>query len=195
MTQADLKVYGDLVKAEFELVYQTVKDKGGKRFGKAFGLAGIMIVIAYGGIYAPPKKKLSRLDRDIASAKAMFDSGGQFKELRDSLTASYSRLPPLKDRAQWLGNATMDSLRAEGITPEAIKPMTENDMKGLVFQSQPVQLTAKFSEFYAWLLRLESAKPLMHLQGAEISKKDDRIGHNSVNCIVTTVVPTRRLNN
>lgn len=195
MNQADLKAYGDLAMAEFQLIVQTVKDKGGKRFGKAFGLSGVLIVIAYAGIYAPPKSKLSRLDRDIASAKAMFDSGGQFKELRDGLTASYSRLPPVKDRAQWLGNATMDSLRAEGITPEAIKPMTENDLKGLVFQSQPVQLTASFSEFYSWLLRLESARPLMHLQNAEIGKKDDRIGQNSLNCVVTTVVPTRRLNN
>lgn len=195
MNQADLKVYGDLAKAELDLVIQTVRDKGGKRFGKAFGLAGVMVFVAYAGIYAPPKKKLSMLDRDIANAKAMFDSGGQYKELRDGLTASYSRLPALKDRAQWLGNATMDSLRAEGITPESIKPMSETEAKGLVMQSQSVSMSAKFSEFYAWLLRLESARPLMHLQAVELSKKEDRMGFNGVSCEITTVVPTRRLNN
>jgi hypothetical protein len=184
----------DFLKGEFRLVSGAVRDKGAKRFGRALALAGVMILMAYAGLYAPPQKKLAYLDREIAAARAMHESGTQYAEMSASLLRVYSSLPQIKDREQWLGNATIDSLRAEGITPESLSTPIDNEVKNIIVQRQAVALTARFPEFYSWLLRVESAKPLMHIQSVEVGKKDEPLGYNAVSCDVTTVIPKRRLN-
>lgn len=184
----------DFVKSELKLVSGVVRDKGGKRFGRAFALAGIMVLIAYAGVYAPSQKKLKLLDREIAAARAMHESGTLYAEMSSALQAVYANLPQIKDRDQWLGNATIDSLRAEGITPESLSTPVDNEVKNIIVQKQVVAMVARFSEFYSWLLRVESAKPLMHVQSVDLGKKDEPIGYNSISCDVTTVIPKRRLN-
>lgn len=182
------------VRSEVETLYNTLKDKGAKRFGRAFGIAGIMVAAAYMGVYLPPQKKIARLAREIEKAKAMSESGGQYKDLRDQLATVYSALPQMKDREQWLSNAMIDSLRADNLTPDSFKPISESEMSGLIFQNSSVVLTIKFDELYAWLIRLEGAKPMMHVQAIDIQKRPDQIGVNGVNCEVTTVIPKQRYN-
>jgi type II secretory pathway component PulM len=191
---ADLQKYVNAAKAEIDLVTATIRDKGAKRFGKAFGIAGAFVFLAYWFVYKPPQSKISRLAKEIEAASAMSASASQYKELRDQLAGSYGTLPLLKDQAQWLSNAMIDSLRADNLTPESFRPVTENESSGLIFQTSSVQMTLRFNDLYAWLLRLESARPLMHIGVLEVSKKTDLLGYNSVNCSVMTAIPKKRFN-
>jgi len=190
----DLSVYLAVVKAEAYLLLNTINDKGAKRFGKAFGLAALMIAGAYFGVYLPPQKKISRLQKEIDAARAMSEAGTAYQELRTQLMGSYGTLPHLKDQQQWLSNAMIDSLRADGLTPETFRPVTEIEASGLIFQTSYVQLSLKFSDVYAWLVRLEGATPLMHVSNIDIQKKSDMIGWNSVAASVMTAIPRKRFN-
>lgn len=190
----DPQVVLAFVKSEVEIMVSTIRDKGGKRFGKAFGLAGAMVALAYFGLYSPPQAKMKKLQREIDKAKAMSEAGGQYKDIRDQLGAAYSHLPQMKDREQWLSNAMIDSLRADNLTPDSFKPVSENELSGLIFQSSTVQLTLRFEQFYDWLMRLEGAKPLMHVQSFDVQKKPEQLSWNGVTCEVTTVIPKRRFN-
>ncbi len=192
--EIDLNVYLNVVKAEFELLSTTIRDKGAKRFGKAFGMAGLLIAAAYFGIYQPPQKKISRLQKEIDTARAMSESGTAYQDLRLQLAGSYGSLPLLKDQQQWLSNAMIDSLRADGLTPEMFRPVVETEASGLIFQTSTVQLTIRFSDIYAWLIRLEGASPLMHVSNLEVAKKVDMIGWNSVSASVMTAIPKKRFN-
>lgn len=194
MAQIDPKVVLEAVKTELTTVVNTLKDKGAKRFGKAIGMAVTMVFLAYAGFYAPPQKKLAVLGKNIDKARAMSEAGGRYKELRDQLTAAYSYMPQMKDRDQWLSNAMIDSLRADNLTPDNFKPVQESEQLGLIFQNEQVSLTVKFEDMYAWLIRLEGAKPLMHVQTLDVQKKVDQAGMTGVNCEVTTVIPKQRLN-
>lgn len=194
MANIDLKPLADLAKAELEMVMNTVKEKGGKRFGKAFGIAGIMVFVAYAGVYAPPKKKAARLQSEIDAARELSQFGAQYKDLRDQLAAIYVQLPDMKDKEMFLSNAVIDSLKAEGLTPETFQPVREQEQAGLVFQASNIAMPVKFGEFYSWVVRLETAKPLMHLQTVELAKKTDLIGVNTVQAEITTVIPKKRYN-
>lgn len=194
MANIDLKPLADLAKAELEMVMNTVKEKGGKRFGKAFGIAGIMVFVAYAGVYAPPKKKAARLQSEIDAARELSQFGAQYKDLRDQLAAIYVQLPDMKDKEMFLSNAVIDSLKAEGLTPETFQPVREQEQAGLVFQASNIAMPVKFGEFYSWVVRLETAKPLMHLQTVELAKKSDLIGVNTVQAEITTVIPKKRYN-
>lgn len=194
MANIDLKPLADLAKAELEMVMNTVKEKGGKRFGKAFGIAGIMVFVAYAGVYAPPKKKAARLQSEIDAARELSQFGAQYKDLRDQLSAIYAQLPDMKDKEMFLSNAVIDSLKAEGLTPETFQPVREQEQAGLVFQASNIAMPVKFAEFYSWVVRLETAKPLMHLQAVELAKKSDVIGVNTVQAEITTVIPKKRYN-
>jgi type II secretory pathway component PulM len=190
----DLNAYLAPVKAEGELVLNTLRQRGGKRFGKAFGMAALMIAAAYFGVYKPPQDKISRLTAKIDAARAMSQSSAAYKDVRDQLSGSYGSLPLLKDQSQWLSNAMIDSLRADNITPETFRPVIETEVSGLIFQTSTVQLTISFNEVYTWLMRLESAKPMMHVSSLEVSKKQDLLGKNLVSASVMTAIPKKRFN-
>jgi type II secretory pathway component PulM len=192
--EIDLSVYLTAVKAEGSLLVNTMRDKGAKRFGKAFGIAAIMIAGAYFGVYLPPQNKISRLQKEIDAARAMSEAGTAYQDLRTQLMGSYGTLPHLQDQQQWLSNAMIDSLRADGLTPELFRPVVELEQSGLIFQTSTVQLSLKFNDIYSWLVRLEGATPLMHVSSIDIVKKSEMIGWNSVSASVMTAIPKKRFN-
>ncbi len=177
---------------EIRTVVGTLKEKGAKRFGRAFGVAGFLVAAAYFGVYLPPQKKSARLQSEIDRAKALADEGAKYKALRDQVNAASAGLPSPSDREQWLSNSVRNSLLAGGLEPENFTPVKESEANGLVFQTSSVALTLRFSEFFDWLLRVENAKPFMHMDSVELVKKSDKIGYNMATFTISTVIPKRR---
>jgi hypothetical protein len=188
----DLNLYVSAVTEEINIVIGTLKEKGTERFGRALGGAIFLVFAAYVGVYLPPQKKSARLQAQIDHAKQLADYGSQFKDLRDQLNGAYNGLPALNDREQWLSNSVRDSLLVGGLEPESFTPVKEVELSGLVFQTSSVVLTLRFSEFYDWVLRIENAKPLMHMNSVDLNKKADKIGYNGATCDITTVIPKMR---
>lgn len=188
----DFKVYAQAVTEEINIVVGTLKEKGAERFARAIGGAIFIVFAAYVGIYLPPEKKIARLQAQIDHAKQMADFGTQFKDLRDQLNGAYNGLPSLNDREQWLSNSVRDSMVVGGLEPENFTPVKESELNGLIFQTSSVAMTLKFSEFYDWLLRIENAKPLMHMNSVDLTKKPDKLGYNGATCDITTVIPKMR---
>lgn len=179
---------------ELDLVVGTIREKGPKRFGKAFGLAGICAAIAYFGIYSRLRTSAAQLSRELDKVKAMSEVGAQYKEIRDQLGTAYAILPEISDRDQWLSNALMDVLRARSLTPDSVKPVGELENNGLILQTSTVELTLGFEELYGLIAGIEASKPLMHIQSFDLQKKPDQLGKNTANITVTTVIPKKRLN-
>lgn len=194
MNAEQFQPYINALKGEADVVLSTLRDRGAKRFSKVFIFAGAMIAGSYMLLLKPPQAKLSRLQAEINKAKTLSDYGAQYKELRDQLSAAYAALPATKDRDQWLSNAMLDSLRAEGLLADNFKPVTEMETAGLIFQTGSTQATLEFPKFFSWLARVESAKPMMHVQSFNIDKRPENPGLNTMTCEVLTVIPKRRLN-
>jgi type II secretory pathway component PulM len=192
MAAPNLDVYIAAIGDEISIVVATLREKGTKRFGRALAAAGIVVVGAYVCIYMPPQKKSARLQSEIDKAKMMADYGMKYKDLRDQVNIAYAGLPALADRSQWLSNSVRDSLLVGGLEPEDFTPVKELEVNGLVFQTSSVSLTLHFAEFFDWLLRVENAKPLMHMNSVEMNKKSERIGFNVVSCDIATVIPKKR---
>ena len=188
----DLTVYTAAVRDEINVVAGALKEKGAKRFGRALGAAAFFVFGAYVCVYLPPQQKSARLQSEIDRAKMLADYGVQYKGLRDQLDWAYAGLPSLADREQWLSNSVRDSLLVGGLEPENFTPVSEKELNGLIFQTSNVALTLKFSEFFDWLLRVENAKPLMHVNTVELSKKINRISYNTATCSIATVIPKKR---
>ncbi len=188
----DGKKIVEAVGEEVSIVAGTLKEKGAKRFGRALGAAAGVVLGAYVLVYLPPQQKSERLQADIDKAKMLANYGAQFKDLRDQVNLAYAGLPALADREQWLSNSVRDSLLVGGLDPENFTPVKEQEINGLIYQISTVSLTLKFSEFYDWLLRVENAKPLMHVQAIAITKSNTRFGYNSATCDVSTVIPKKR---
>lgn len=192
MQIVDLRPYVAAASSEFRLVAGALREKGAERFGKAFGIALAMVAAAYFLIYAPPKRKIGRLLRDLETKKVTAGYAAQYKDLRDKLNAGYALLPQSQDKEQWLYNKTVESLRSASLTPLSTRPAAQSDIAGLAFQTTSIQLQLKFGEFYAWLQSLEATRPLLHLQSMELLKVPDKIGINNVNCEIATVIPLKR---
>ena len=188
----DPKVIVAVVSEEVSIVVGTLKEKGPKRFGRALGGAVGIVLGAYVLVYLPPQKKSAALQSQIDHAKLMANYGTQFKDLRDQVNGAYAGLPSLTERDQWLSNSVRDSLLVGGLQPETFTPVKEADLNGLIYQTSSVSLSLRFSEFFDWLLRVENAKPLMHMNSVQLTKKVDKIGFNSAACDIATAIPKKR---
>jgi hypothetical protein len=188
----DLKPYVEFISDEISTVVRTVKEKGGKRFGRAFVIAGSAVFAAYFMVYAPPQKRSARLQDEINQASLLAQYGAQYDSTLSQLNAAYARLPTMKDRDQWLFNSVRDSLDAGNLVTESFKPVKEVELQGLIYQVCDVSMSLRFSDFYDWLLRLESARPLMQLQMLDLTKEDDPLGYNEAACQIATVIPKQR---
>lgn len=177
---------------EVNLVVGTLRDKGAKRFGRAFAVAGFLVFAAYAGIYMPPQAKSARLQAQIDKAKTLADFGDKFKDLRGQLDAAYNGLPAINDREQWLSNSVRDSLAVASLNVEDFKPVREQELSGLIFQASGVSLTLHFPELFDWILRIEGAKPMLHVQMLEISKKREQPGLIGAAAEVSTLIPKKR---
>jgi type II secretory pathway component PulM len=190
--QIDMKTVVEAVSEEITVVVNTLREKGAKRFGRALGTAGAVAAGAYILVYLPPQQKSARLQAEIDKARVLANYGSQYKDLRDQAALAYAGLPTLADREQWLANSVRDSLLAGGLEPENFTPVKESVANGLIFQVSSVSLTVRFAEFYDWLLRLENAKPLMHVQSVALAKIGTKLGYNAATCEVSTVIPKKR---
>lgn len=198
MAAPDLKPYLEIVLREGEIVLSTMRDKGAKRFGRAFATAGFLIFGSYMLLYRPPQSKSEKLDAQIKNAKMMHEYGDKYALLRDQLVGAYGRLPSVNDREQWLSNSVRALLDAGKLDTEDFKPTHESEKNGLIFQMSSVSMNLRFSDFYSLVLRIESAKPIMHLQRADVNKKTDILDTQSIglaltSCDISTVIPKKRL--
>lgn len=193
---SDISKLSGLASRESEVIFATLRDKGAKRFGRAFLMAGLMIFASYILVYRPPQSKSAKLEAQIAHAKQMFDYGEKYKALHEQFLAAYARLPSPADRQQWLTNATRSLLEAGNLQSDNFRPSDETVHDGLVFQDSQVAFDANFSDVYGVLLRAENARPLMHIQRVDIAKiattDPDAAGRAHVECDLSTVIPLKR---
>jgi type II secretory pathway component PulM len=190
MNAPDFSRLVGFVQSELAFVQTTIKDKGANRFARPLVLGGALIFSSYWFIYSPPIKKLAGLDRKLNTARATAEFADQYKEVRERLYALYGLLPAPSDPS--LTEAIVDSLKTQNIMADSLQPPVVTDSAGLLFQSVNVTMTLKFSELTAWLLRIEAAKPLLHVSRISIKKKQDALGKSEVTAVLTTVVPTVR---
>ncbi|HAZ08952.1 MAG TPA: hypothetical protein DCZ01_10630 [Elusimicrobia bacterium] len=189
--EINVKPYVEAIISEIGIVSHTLKTKGIKRFQRACVVSGLMIFVSYAGVFAPHQKKSARLNSEIQKAKTLSEFGAQYKTMSEQLSETYARLPTLDDRDQWLSNSVRDSLNVAGLVTDDFRPVNEQEQKGLLYQTSNVTLNIRFFELYDWLLRLESARPMMHILSVSLSKKGS-IGYNRATCEISTVIPKQR---
>ncbi len=177
------------IRNEIDLLTHTIHNKGLSRFSRAFVVAGVIALAAYVGVYLPPQKKSQLLQAKIDRAKSLAGEGQKIKNLGDRLRGASAALPALADREQWLSNSIRDSLSTSGLNVEDFRPVSETEANGLIVQESGVTLAMKFEEFYSWLLRVEGAKPLLHVSMIEIAKKKQILGSNQVSISLMTAIP------
>lgn len=191
-TPIDWKAGVEAAGREIETLVVTLREKGGRRFARAFAAAGLAALGAYFAVYRPPQARSAHLQSQIDHAKMMADYGGRYKDLRDQLNAAYAQLPAAADRDQWLSNSVRASLNADGLVTDEFKPLSEREAEGLIFQSASVSLNLSFQQFYGWLQHVEGARPMMRVLSADLQKKRDDPGRNGATCTIATVIPSRR---
>jgi type II secretory pathway component PulM len=180
-----------IAKAEARIVFSTLREKGARYFQRVLAISIGSLAISY-LIFTHPQGRRQSLERRLGAAKATSEYADQYKEIHTQLLALYRNLPALKDRDGLLLNALVDSLKAESITPDALKPANEEETGNLIYQSVTMSSTIPFSEFVSWLSRIENAKPSMQVTQMSLTKRSDPIGVNAVACTIYTIIPKGR---
>lgn len=187
----DFAKLSETIKSEALLVSGVMREKGVQPFSRTLAVAALALLLS-AMVYNHPIGRRRGLEKRLQAAKATSEYADQYKEVHDQLRRLYRQLPLLKDRDQFLLNALVDSLKAENITPDALKPPAEDEQGNLIYQNVSMSSSLKFAEFVSWLSRIESAKPTMLVTQVGFTKKPEPIGTNSVACVIHTIIPKGR---
>lgn len=179
----------ELLQSEGQLVVHTLKDKGAKRFERPIVVAAFLLFGSYYLVYLPPVRKAQVLQQRIDEAKDLSQYVGAYKDLISKLQAIYAELPKPGDRNGFLVEAILESLKAEGLTSDSIRPPDESPEAGLIFQKCNISAEVPFTELVSWLARLEASKPFIHVFSLEVNKSK-KIGFCTINVGLSTIVPT-----
>jgi hypothetical protein len=173
---------------EARTVFSTLREKGRERFGRTLLIALALVGGSYKGLYLPAQNKLSMLAQTITSAKTLSENADSYRLLREKLEAGYVQLPAQKDKDQFLMNAVLETLRAEGLMSESLRPPDQVNGELLSSQQTMVNAQLKFTEVLSWLARLEASQPHLHVLELALDKKKDKIGYCDVRVGVGTAV-------
>lgn len=190
MNAPDLNRMVAFLQSEVSFIQTTLKDKGSNRFSRPLALGAIIVLFSYWFIYSPPIKKLQGLNGRLRTARATAEYADQYKTIRERLFSLYELLP--LPAGPSLTETLVDSLKAESIVADSLQPPAVAESAGMIFQSVSVTMTLKFSELTTWLLRIEEAKPRLHVSSLSIKKKTDALGKNEVTAVLTMVIPKER---
>lgn len=179
---------------EVLVVVNTLKEKGAGHFARPLLIAGVMLLASYKLVYLPPVAKLKHLEARLKAARATAQYADSYKDIRDRLARIYPRLPSVKDKDQWLMSSLLESLKAEGIVSDSLKPPreTESPSKMLIYQSMDIRSNLKYAQIMSWLTRVENIKPILYVTSLEITKIPDPIGINEFACTLGTIIPKSR---
>lgn len=193
MNPALFRHYAILLQNELQSLISVLREKGLARFLRPILIGAFCAGACYYLVYLPPARKMAMLKKKIETAKATAQHADAYRELRDRLYSVYAQLPPLKGRDHWLTDMMMETMKADNIFAEQIKPPDESEESGFVFQKVEVTAAVKFQDMVSWLSRLENTKPLLHIQTLHLEKRSEPLGHNAISCGVSTIVPVKRL--
>jgi len=193
MAKIDFSLLVDKIQDEIKLISATLKDKGSNRFSRTLITALAVPFGCYVLVYMPAQKRLSLVDGELRVARDAAKHADTYKDLKDRLNIAYAQLPLPKDRANFLSDTVREALRAEGIVATSVQPPNDVEVAGGVVQSLSITMRVRFPELMAFLARMESSKPLIHINSVDVAKKTEQIGVNDVTCGLSTIILLERL--
>lgn len=183
----------NLLTEEGQLVFSSFRERGTNRFARPIILGAFFIGICYTYLYLPPLKKMKKLDKTMAAAKATSVHADRYKAMRERLLAIYAELPAQEQRATWLTDTVVESMKAGNLTSDSIQPPDETRQSHFISQKVTVVARLSFAEVFSWFYRLEGVKPQVQLSNLEVTKGSEEIGSNQVACGIMVAIPERSL--
>jgi type II secretory pathway component PulM len=177
------------VQGEIQQISGTIRDKGFKRFHRAALIAGVAVLASYRLLYVPPATKLDGLQQRIDKARSMSQIAASYREVRAQLKSIYAQLPAPADKDHFLVDAVVESLKAEGLTSESIRPPEENLEANMTSQRLQISLDLRFPDLVGWLARIEASRPLLHVYSLNVNKSR-RLGYCTAQVGIGTLIPT-----
>jgi hypothetical protein len=188
MTKIDFNRIIYKIQDEIRLVSATLKDKGGNRFGRALLVALAVPCGCYFLVYKPAHGRVLLVNGQLLVARNAAKHAEAYKDLQYRLDLAYSQLPSPSDRTNFLSDAVKEALRADGIVPISFQPPNDIEGPGGVVQSLSITMRVKFPDLMAFLARMETHKPLIHVNSLELKKNTGQLGYNDVVCGVSTII-------
>jgi type II secretory pathway component PulM len=188
----DIATVGLLMQAvqlELQQISATIRDKGFKRFQRGALIAGVVVLAAYRLLYVPPATKLAGLQQLIDKARTMSQISASYREVRAQLRGVYAQLPAPTEKDHFLVDAIVESLKAEGLTSDSIRPPEETAEAHMTSQRLQISLDLRFPDLVGWLARVEASKPLLHVYSLNINKSR-RLGYCTAQVGVGTLIPS-----
>lgn len=168
-----------------------LREKGPRHFMRPLAFLAIVVYGCYALALGSAQSKLKKIEKKLATARATAQYADTYREQMDALRIHYYRLPSLSHRDRWLFETYIETLKAENIVSD-LKPPSEEEISGLIYQRIEMTSKLKFAQIVAMLARLEAIRPVIRVTRLSFAKDLADLGMNGVACTLETAIPKKR---
>ena len=128
--------FGDMM-GDIKSIYL---EKGFAPFKRPLVVAGPALLVIYAVIYSPINSSLQGSAALLENKRIISRNASEYEEARDRLAEYQRKLPPLREKEEWLNYITTSTARAYNITLEGIRTQTESEAGSFIVVSREVSV-------------------------------------------------------
>ncbi|MFH1620380.1 MAG: hypothetical protein ABIG11_10835 [bacterium] len=144
-------------------------------------------LVLYLGVYGPIKSKLIRNRNELTALEMTSRYSGVFEDYRSRISGFQRRLPPIKNKSEWLKTMLIDTSQQEDIIPESISQQTETPTGEFIVVSREVGTVTTYDRLGRWVAGIENAPYFIRVSEFNAKKEESRPGYLKVTFKVSTL--------
>ncbi|HBA61705.1 MAG TPA: hypothetical protein DCZ92_13015 [Elusimicrobia bacterium] len=194
MADIDVKEYFTRFKSFFTEMTDTMMaiyaEKGMAPFKKPLTITVPLILVIYVLVYNPLSSKIENGNVEIQRGRAIAESAGDYQDSRSRLAGFQRKLPPLKEKDDWLNSLLASTAKNHNISFDAITEQTEEESGNFLLVYRQVQFTSDYATVGKWLAEVENTSNFLRIV-ALVVNKDPESGRVKVTIKLSTIFPKK----
>lgn len=159
-----------LVNSYAETLLAIYAEKGIEPFKKPLSVCVPVLLLLYLFGYRPLGDRIASAAYKLESDRAVAESAGEFSDTRDRMTQLMAKLPPLKEKDDWLNALLANTIKKYGISFDQLSPQTELTVGNFIVASRTVEFTSTYDVVGRWLADVEATPQFLRVVTFSISR-------------------------
>ena len=165
-------------------------EKGMEPFKKPLLISLTVMLSVYYFIYSPVQGRMAARTAELEKWRLIESHFSEYESASAKISAYRDRLPPLKQKEEWLSNLINSTALQHGMAVDSLLPQTEKEVGNYLLVSREASLTTTYAQFGKWLADIEKNPAFVRVSAVSVKKVEDPFLYVRVSVKLATVYRT-----
>lgn len=164
-------------------------EKGAEPFKKPLLLTIPLLLALYLAVYMPLSSKARGIAYQLERLQLISTHYESYQEAKARFTAYQRRIPPVKEKDEWLNHIMTASAKKYGIVFDSLSSQNETEVGNFLAVSRTATATTTYVKVGRWIADMENAPLLAKVTDISIDKDKGLPGTVKVTLTLSTIFP------